>query len=314
MSEFAFSSLAVDRHSALRNNPVALETARTDPTTHFVAVWRSRCLTDGTRIALLAPENVSAYTQNPQRSTLLGMLDGHAVFAVAIDTHDEPNFGVAMQFIGLREISARLTPADASLAAYAKAMIAWQNNHRYCGSCGAPNETAEGGFVVVCTNSDCDQRSFPRLDPAVIVLVHQTGRALLGRQLKWPDKRFSTIAGFVEPGESLEDAVRREVTEETNIKVGEITYAASQPWPFPAALMIGFHARGLSADIQLNDGELAEARWVSREEITSGDIILPPKISIAYHLIESWFDQYDGPKLNLPDAPLRTPRPVDKNV
>jgi NAD+ diphosphatase len=164
---------------------------------------------------------------------------------------------------------------------------------------------------MACTDHKCAHRSFPRLDPAIIVLVHNNDLALLGRQAKWPEQRFSTIAGFVEPGESLEDAIRREVAEETNILVGETRYIASQPWPFPAALMIGFHAQGLSEDIELNDDELAEARWVSRQDIISGAVVLPPKISVAYHLIETWFDQHDGPTLaefDLPDAPLQVTR------
>lgn len=315
MSDIAFSGRTLDRHCTLRNDTAALETARVNPATRFVAIWRSRCLVHETQIALLTPADVTAYTLNPERSTFLGKRDDSCLFALEIEAPDEPGFGADTQFIGLRDISTRLDAADASLAAFARAMVAWQNNHRHCGVCGAPNNTTEGGFVMACTDSACSHRSFPRLDPAVIVLVHRNDLALLGRQSQWPERRFSTIAGFVEPGESLEDTICREVEEETNIKVGGTTYIASQPWPFPAALMIGFHAQGLSQDIKLNDRELAEARWVSRQEIVSGDIVMPPKMSVAYHLIETWFNQFDGPtlaELDLPEVPFRTPRPVDK--
>jgi len=316
MFDTVLSGNYIDRHGALRADPAELERTYTDATTRFVVIWRGRCLIHTTRIALLTSAQVSAYAQDPERSTFLGKLDERYIFALAIDTEDEPDFGADAQFVGLRKISTHLDAADAGLAAFAKAMVAWQDNHRHCGVCGVRNRVAEGGFVMACTDNTCDHRSFPRLDPAVIVLVHNNERALLGRQEGWPDRQFSTIAGFVEPGESLEDAIRREVAEETNITVGESAYIASQPWPFPAALMIGFHARGLSQDIKLNDGELAEARWVSRQDIASGEIRPPTKFSVAYHLVETWFDQYDGPtlaQLDLPEPPLRTPRPVDRN-
>jgi NAD+ diphosphatase len=157
--------------------------------------------------------------------------------------------------------------------------------------------------VAECQSDRCGHRSFPRLDPAIIVLVHRADQCLLGRQNRWPENRFSTIAGFVEPGESLEDALRREVREETNIVVGRCTYLASQPWPFPAALMIGFHADALTEDIRLNDGELAEARWLSREEIIAGTVVLPPRVSVAYRLIQAWFDQGSGPPMDTFDIP-----------
>jgi len=311
MSNIAFSARTLDRHSTLRNDPAALERARTDPATRFVAIWRNQCLVRNPHLALLAPESVSAYTHDPERCTLLGKQNGRFLFAFAIDADEEPDFGPDTQFIGLREISMRLEAEAAALAAFAKAIISWQDHHRHCGVCGARNRLIEGGFVMACTDHDCGHRSFPRLDPAVIVLVHHQERALLGRQAKWPNRLFSTIAGFVEPGESLEDAIYREVAEETNIRTGHPSYIASQPWPFPAALMIGFHARGRSTDIRLNDGELAEARWVSRQQIVAGDIILPTRFSVAYHLIERWFDRYDGPQLAElapPDSPIRPPR------
>ncbi len=170
-------------------------------------------------------------------------------------------------------------------------MILWQERHRHCGVCGAPNRASEGGFVMACTRSGCDHKSFPRIDPAVIVLVHRGDRCLLGRQAAWPEGRFSTIAGFVEPGESLEDAVVREVHEETNIQVGDCTYIGSQPWPFPAAMMLGFHATGLTDDIRFNDGELVEARWFHRDDLRTGAVALPPRESIAFRLIETWLDR-----------------------
>ena len=125
-------------------------------------------------------------------------------------------------------------------------------------------------------NAACDHRSFPRIDPAIIVLVIDGERCLLGRQRSWPENRYSTIAGFVEPGESLEDAVGREVAEEANIRIARARYLGSQPWPFPNAMMIGFHADAVSREIRLNDGELADARWLSREELAAGQVALPP--------------------------------------
>jgi NAD+ diphosphatase len=194
-------------------------------------------------------------------------------------------------------------------------MVAWQERHRHCGTCGSRNRLLEAGFAMECSDDACRHRSFPRLDPAIIVLVHHEDRCLLGRQASWPEGRFSTIAGFVEPGESLEDALRREVREETNIEAGSCSYLGSQPWPFPAAIMIGFHATADSTDIACNDGELADARWVSRAEIANESVVLPPSISIAYRLIEAWFNEHDGPpleSLGLPAPPLRLPRPLDE--
>ena len=143
---------------------------------------------------------------------------------------------------------------------------------------------------MVCTAADCRGEVFPRLDPAIIVLVTDGDRALLGRQAGWPEGRYSTIAGFVEPGESLEDAVRREVLEETGVRVGALRYHSSQPWPFPSSLMLGFIAEAESSEIIRGDDELEDASWFSREQIARGTPVLPPPQSVSFRLIQEWYD------------------------
>jgi NAD+ diphosphatase len=151
--------------------------------------------------------------------------------------------------------------------------------------------------MLVCTNSSCRHEQFPRLDPAIIVLVSDGEQALLGRQASWPVGRYSTIAGFVEPGESLEDAVAREVLEETGIEVDRVEYHSSQPWPFPASLMLGFTAHAVTTGVHLRDQELEDARWFTRAALTSDGALLPPRQSISYRLIEDWFDAGSGTPL-----------------
>jgi NAD+ diphosphatase len=191
----------------------------------------------------------------------------------------------------LRPLAPMLAPDSASLLAYARALSLWKSRHRYCGVCGAPNLPARAGHVLHCSRAECGNESFPRLDPAIIVLVTDaTGeRALLGRQASWAPGRYSTIAGFVEPGESLEDAVVREVAEETGILVGDVEYEASQPWPFPSSLMLGFRAVARTHDITLHDGELEDARWFTRADLASGTPGLPPAGAISTRLIDRWY-------------------------
>jgi NAD+ diphosphatase len=163
--------------------------------------------------------------------------------------------------------------------------------HRFCARCGAPTEIAEAGHVRRCPR--CGAVHHPRLDPVVIVLVHDAGRALLGRQPTWPAGRYSALAGFVEPGESLEEAVAREVGEESGVAVADIAYHSSQPWPFPASLMLGFHARHVAGEPATLDDELEDVRWFGREEVAAaargdGPLLLPPPLAIARRLIDTW--------------------------
>jgi NAD+ diphosphatase len=199
------------------------------------------------------------------------------------------------QFQELRQVATLLETPDAAILAHARAMVYWHQRHRFCGDCGSPTEPCEGGYLRVCTNAQCGQHHFPRSDPAIIVLVESGNRCLLGRKPSWPEGLYSTIAGFVEPGECIEQAVIREVGEETGVRVGEIHYQSSQPWPFPSSLMLGFRARAADPTIRVDQHELQDARWFTREEIRSGllegRLRLPANISVSHRLIESWFDE-----------------------
>jgi len=306
--DITFAGSDLDRATALRDDPAALQAALQSPAARFVPLWRSQCLVQGDAAGYFVAEQFKPGEAESAKHILLGRRGDHWLFALNLDPEREPAVLAGQHFEELRNVMGELPAGDAALVAYARAMLNWHERHAHCGVCGAPSQSQAGGFVMACSREGCDHRSFPRLDPAVIVLVHAGDACLLGRQPDWPDNRFSTIAGFVEPGEGLEDAVRREVHEETNIRVGACRYFASQPWPFPAALMIGFHAAAQSREIQLNDGELAAARWVTRQEIADRAITLPPRTSVAFRLIESWFDEGDvtlrelgieGPPLNL---------------
>jgi NAD+ diphosphatase len=199
--------------------------------------------------------------------------------------------GRPVRFEDLRVAGGQLDAHQAGILAYARAMLHWRGRHRHCGVCGSPTRSSSAGHVMKCTSERCGADHFPRLDPAIIVLVTDGERALLGRQASWPEGRYSTIAGFVEPGESLEDAVAREVFEETGIRVREADYHSSQPWPFPSSLMIGYTAVAEPGQAPQADEELEDARWFTRADIASGFPGLPPPQSVSYRLIEDWYDR-----------------------
>ena len=193
--------------------------------------------------------------------------------------------------VSLRVLGPTVAPDEASLAVHAIGLSRWHETHQFCSKCGSRTDQAEAGHVRICPS--CGTHHFPRTDPAVIMLITDgDDRALLGRQPVWPEGRFSTLAGFVEPGETLDDAVRREVMEEVGIKVGDVRYAGSQPWPFPSSLMLGFFGEALSTDITVDQNEIAEARWFTRDEVTemtaSSDLLLPPNVSISRWLLQEW--------------------------
>ena len=198
----------------------------------------------------------------------------------------------------LRHAALLLDAEEASLFAYAKGLAHWQRETRFCAHCGAPLQLVSAGHRAQCSNPDCARLHFPRTDAAVIMLVEHDGACLLGRQFGWPPHRYSTLAGFVEPGESLEDAVRREVAEESGVIVDEVRYHSSQPWPMPASLMVGFIATATSRQIHMRDDELEEVRWFTPEQIVEGiaDGSFAPStaLSISYRLLATWLQSQAG--------------------
>jgi NAD+ diphosphatase len=261
-----------------------------DPASRFVPFWRGK--------ALITPGEVPRAVLLPRPEldvpwVFLGLVEGAPVFALDVSAPDEaPDFGVG-EFADLRGLTTLLPPLDAEILATARGMLHWRATHKHCPACGGATVPVRGGWVLHCDT--CGRENFPRIDAAVIMLVTRGGKLLLGQSHRFPSERnfYSTLAGFVEPGESLEDAVRREVLEEVGVRVGEVVYHSSQPWPFPASLMLGFYAEGLSDEIVLEAEEMRDARWFTREEIANRKALgfnLPPKDSIARRLIEDWLE------------------------
>ncbi len=303
-----FAANPLDRMADKRRNRDWVASQLNAPTTRFVPVWRTQNLfvdPNSTQARLLLeselPESLA-----PEAVTLLGSLEETVYFAIDVEqdvAETAPDWVLAFgAFRDLRNVGVAIDPHIGALLAYARGMIYWQRRHRFCGDCGHPTDGTEGGFVRTCTNPECRKQIFPRTDPAIIVLVQSEDRCLLARQASWPPGRYSVIAGFVEPGESLEDAVKREVREEAGIELGEIYYHSSQPWPFPSSLMLGFMATAATTTFDLLDNELEEARWLTRAELSAelqaGTLKLPPGLSISRRLIETWFDAGDQGKLS----------------
>lgn len=284
-----FTGGYLDKAQSLRADPGFLERALRDPAARFILQHRAFSLVErepALRASRLSLEALNERGINHADAIFLGLERGAPLFAVAIEEAQSELFN-RDAWIDLWREAKRLPESDAGILAYAKAILEWQARHNYCPRTGAPTQATKGGHELV---NDQGQRLFPRVDPAIIVLVHREDRCLLGRQANWPAGHFSTIAGFVEPGESLEDAVVREVWEETNVEIDRVDYFSSQPWPFPSSLMLGFHATARSTSIQCNDQELAEARWFHHSELTQEEPKLPPPASISFHLIASWYE------------------------
>ncbi|NLG75147.1 MAG: NAD(+) diphosphatase [Xanthomonadaceae bacterium] len=284
----------IDRVAHWRKDEARVRAALEDPNSVFVPVWRNQNLVrtgeNGIK-ALLVTDVRSIMQVDVGDVVLLGEFQHRACFAVPLTTPELPSFDEPIEPSDLRTIAGELPPHEAGLLAYARAMLHWRDRNRFCGRCGAAMRSLQAGHVQQCSNPSCAIQQFPRIDPAIIVLITDGERALLGRQATWPPGRYSTIAGFVEPGESLEDAVAREVREETGVEVDSVSYHSSQPWPFPSSLMVGFVAHARPQEIHLVDGELESARWLTRRQIAAGEIRMPFRHSISFRLIEDWYDE-----------------------
>ncbi|WP_114240226.1 NAD(+) diphosphatase [Dyella sp. C9] len=235
------------------------------------------------------------------KASFLGFAHGRPHFLLALDDSDraaELEAVLGARRGSLRTVGLHLAADEAGLFAYGKGLAHWQRETRHCAYCGSPVVLVASGHRAQCTNNDCGRMHFPRTDAAVIVIVEHDGACLLGRQAGWPKGRYSTLAGFVEPGEALEDAVRREVAEESGVIVGEVHYHSSQPWPLPQSLMVGFTARAVSPDIRLRDHELEDARWFTPQDIVhglaDGSFLPSMPLSVSYHLLSDWLRRQAG--------------------
>jgi len=286
---------------------VVAQLARTD--TRLVPVWRNRNLIAGMQAGSSSPNAVARVRTAAEEllavaaePVFLGSRAGIALFTLDISACSETQadrWAGSDQFVDLRVAGPLLSASDAALCAYARAITYWHRHSQFCNACGQPTHAEQAGHVRKC--EVCGQAIFPRTDPAVIMLVvtdssSGPARCLLGRDPRWPPGTYSTLAGFVEPGESLEQAVVREVFEETGVRVHDVTYMASQPWPFPSSIMLGFRARAHDTTLHLDTDEVEDARWFSAAEIENfgewGDndapLRVPRRDSIARFLIDTW--------------------------
>ncbi len=298
-----YSGMRLDRADHLRRDGDWLTARLASPASRFVPVWRARNLirseTDPRAVWLDATAG-GALRARASETVFLGLDGETAYFALDLSAIEEPENapelaggGAALgRFLDLRAVGPLVERGEGAILAYARGLVHWHQRHRFCGVCGGATASTQGGHVRLCRDKDCGAQHFPRTDPAVIMLIHDGERCVLGRQKIWPSGMHSTLAGFVEPGESLEEAVAREIKEEVGLELDRISYQSSQPWPFPASLMLGFHATCRHRPLRIDENELAAAAWYSRAALKASpeddSFRLPRRDSIARRLIDDW--------------------------
>jgi len=284
----------MERAGHLRGEAAKMASLLSNAAARFLPVWKEmHPVDDNLRPLHFGPEILARIDADTVTVIFLGLVEETPWFALGLPARETAP-DIAQAFAGLRDMWANVDDAQASRLVYARGMALWHQNHPHCSRCGARTVATESGHSRTC--SACGHRTFPRTDPAVIMLITHGDSCLLGRKAEWRPGQFSTLAGFVEPGETIEHAVRREVAEETGVHVGAVRYMASQPWPFPASLMLGFRGEALSKAIQRDTDELEDCRWFTRDEVRAaesgpGTLLLPHRSSISRWLIESWRDE-----------------------
>ena len=295
-----FAGNPLNRASERRGDAAWVAEKLADPDSLSVVIWNGKPLVESgkaakSQIAYVRADLAGELSAGAERLLFMGLWNEIAVFALDLDGRADPADGPLQglgRFEELRTIALDLPPADAAILATAKAMFEWRRRHRHCAVCGNPSEPADGGWKRVCPA--CKAEHFPRTDPVVIMLATKGDRCLLGRQAAWPKGMFSALAGFLEPGESIEEACARELMEEAALRAVKVTYHSTQPWPYPSSLMIGLIAEVENEDATPDQTELEEVRWFTREEakaLVEGalpGVGAPGKIAIAHQLIKAW--------------------------
>ena len=297
---YCFAGNPLDRVSQRRRDAGWIASLLDDPETRVLPLHGLKPQIRHSSAAALGWQSVEPWRpliDSGSTLILLGIRDGRAYFAIDATPAETPASEDTV-LMDARAAAPTIESGEAAILAEARSLIDWHARHRFCAQCGTPSVVASGGWVRHCPN--CKAHHFPRVDPVVIMLATKGERCLLGRGLRRPGARFSCLAGFMEPGETLEEAVRREILEESNIRVGRVRYLASQPWPFPSTLMIGCLAEALSEEITIDPEELGEARWFERAEVCamversrSDDAIpgvptLPPPLAIGHQIARRW--------------------------
>ncbi len=298
-----YAGVPLDRADHLRGDAERLAGLLADPRARVVPLWRNlHLVADETRAVWLERAEIGEILESGGQTIFLGLREETTYLALDLSHLDEPVVeplgGAAAAFRDLRQVGPIMDREESAILAYARGLAHWHARHGFCGVCGAATVSEKGGHQRRCTNADCNAVHFPRTDPAVIMLVHDgAARCLLGRQAVWPPGMHSTLAGFVEPGESLEEAVAREIWEEVGLKIAveDVSYHSSQPWPFPSSIMLGFRARAEDAPLRIAEDEIESARWYSRAELKNSPedetFKLPRRDSIARRLIEDWLEE-----------------------
>jgi NAD+ diphosphatase len=299
-----FAGNPLNRASEKRTDAKWIESQRRDPSTLILPMRRLEPFLFGPEtssppieLGLIRSEIADSIAGDDAISIFLGLDGDRAIFALDVSDAGEPAKTGPLAGLGhfrdARTAASMVSIKDAALIAQAKAMIDWHQRHGFCPRCGAPTKLMDAGYRRLC--GTCNAEHFPRVDPVVIMLAIEGEACLVGRGKLFPAGMFSALAGFVEPGETIEEAVRRELMEEASVKVGEVTYYATQPWPFPSSLMIGCFAKAENREVKADENELAEVRWIERRvarELIEGKQVdglrVPPPIAIAHHLIRTW--------------------------